>query len=131
MVVGRVLAEPAFRPGSVRLVSTRPWEAAGDRGVRRSDASAQPAYQRQVAAQQRQAVQADKAAMAQQLADAFLRILALHQWTSRRRSTRRRRNRRYRTARRSTPTTKSMLWPGSACSAGRTCGSKTARNSVY
>jgi hypothetical protein len=31
-----------------------------------------------MAAQQRQAVQAEKAAMAQQLADAFLRILALH-----------------------------------------------------
>ncbi|GIF52855.1 hypothetical protein DFJ67_4506 [Asanoa ferruginea] len=40
--------------------------------------SGQAAYQRQVAAQQRYAAQADRAAMAQQLTDAFLRILNLH-----------------------------------------------------
>jgi hypothetical protein len=48
-------------------------------GGRRTGAgSTQAAYQRQLAAQQRQTAQADKAARAQQLADAFLRILALH-----------------------------------------------------
>lgn len=53
--------------------------AGGGRGVsRRGTTSAQAAYQRQLAAQQRATAQAEKAAMAKQLADAFLRILALH-----------------------------------------------------
>lgn len=45
---------------------------------RRSATSAQADYQRQLAAQQRQVTQAEKATLAQQLADAFLRILSLH-----------------------------------------------------
>jgi len=48
-------------------------------GGGRSTTSAQVAYQRQLAAQQQAAAQGEKAALAQQLADAFLRILALHQ----------------------------------------------------
>ena len=47
-------------------------------GNRRSVTSAQTSYQRQLAAQQRQTAQAEKAVLAQQLADTFLRILALH-----------------------------------------------------
>jgi hypothetical protein len=47
-------------------------------GRRTSAGSAQAAYQRQLGAQQRQTAQAEKAALAQQLADAFLRILSLH-----------------------------------------------------
>jgi hypothetical protein len=50
----------------------------GGGGRRGGGGSAQASYQRQVAAQQRQAAQADRVAMAQQLADAFLRILNLH-----------------------------------------------------
>src|SRR3954452_19347102 len=50
----------------------------GSRGGGSRGGSAQASYQRQLAAQQRQAAQADRAAMAQQLADAFLRILNLH-----------------------------------------------------
>jgi hypothetical protein len=55
-------------------------------GNRRSVTSAQTSYQRQLAVQQRQTAQAEKAVLAQQLADTFLRILALHRVTSRRRS---------------------------------------------
>lgn len=47
-------------------------------GGQGSATSVQAAYQRQLAAQRRQTAQAEKAALAQQLADAFLRILALH-----------------------------------------------------
>jgi len=50
----------------------------GGSGGRRSATSTQAAYRRQLAAHQRQTAQAEKAALAQQLADAFLRILALH-----------------------------------------------------
>ncbi|WP_426510373.1 DUF4236 domain-containing protein [Dactylosporangium sp. McL0621] len=50
----------------------------GRRGGRRTAASARASYQRQLAAQRRQAVQAEKEALARELADAFLRILALH-----------------------------------------------------
>jgi hypothetical protein len=50
----------------------------GRRGGGSRGGSAQASYQRQLAAQQRQAAQADRVAIAQQLADAFLRILNLH-----------------------------------------------------
>lgn len=44
----------------------------------RGGSSAQASYQRQLASQQRHAAQAERAAVAQQMADAFLRILNLH-----------------------------------------------------